>query len=266
MQRAKGTDRILDILDFFESAEKPATRNAIAHAINCPRSTLYVLVDMLIERGWLMQNIEGNIALGNKAARMGLAYTRHAKFEVVAREIIGNLAKDIGEVVEFNIIDNWKQLIVLSATVKEHSYLRAVEGTMVPAPATAAARVLLPDIPSSIITSQIPGNDFLLNSGVMLSIDVFMEEIAQAKRDGYFVGYRLIDDFVSTIAMPVWNQHGERIGAVSIVMPTSHLEKNKTEFLHKLERTANQITDFLKLTPWDLGQAAYDKLKNSGNG
>jgi len=49
-------------------------------------------------------------------------------------------------------------------------------------------------------------------------------------------------------------------------MPTSHLEKNKTEFLHKLERTANQITDFLKLTPWDFGQAAYDKLKNSGEG
>jgi DNA-binding IclR family transcriptional regulator len=266
MQRAKGTDRILDILDFFESADGPATRNAIASAISCPRSTLYALVDTLIERGWLTQTPDGHISPGNKVARMGLAYSRHAKFEAIAREIMSNLAKETGEVVEFNIIDNWKQLVVLSVTLKEHSYLRAVEGTMVPAPATAAARVLLTDIPAPILARHIPPGDFTLNSGVTISVDEFMADIEKARKDGYFVGYKLLDDFVSTIAMPVFSRRGERIGAVSIVMPTSHLEAGPQPLVEKLGRTAGQISEFLKLTHWDFGQSAYDKLVNARAG
>ncbi|MCX5571361.1 MULTISPECIES: IclR family transcriptional regulator [Kaistia] len=263
MQRAKGTDRILDILDFFENSDGPVTRNAIAGAISCPRSTLYTLVDTLIDRGWLNQTSDGQISPGNKFARMGFAYARHAKFEQIAREIIGNLAKETGEVIELNIIDNWKQLIVLSATLKEHSYLRTVEGAMVPVPATAAGRVLLTDIPAAIIARHVPASDFTLNSGNRVSLDEFVAEIEQAKKDGYFVGYKLIDDFVSTIAVPVYNQRGERIGAVSIVMPTSHLESDVQNLVDRLRRTAEQISDFLKLTPWDLGQSAYDKIKNA---
>lgn len=260
MQRAKGTDRILDILDFFERSDGPATRNAIASAISCPRSTLYTLVDMLIDRGWLTQTSDGQISPGNKFARLGFAYSRHAKFEQIAREILGNLARDTGEVIELNIIDNWKQLIVLSATLKEHSYLRTVEGAMVPVPATAAARVLLVDIPAAIIAKHVPASDFTLNSGSRISLDELMAEIEQARIDGYFVGYKLIDDFVSTIAVPIFNRRNERIGAVSIVMPTSHLEANTQLLVEKLRRTADQVSDFLKLTPWDLGQSAYDKL------
>nr|GFD57281.1 hypothetical protein [Tanacetum cinerariifolium] len=84
--------------------------------------------------------------LGYRAGRIGLAYGKQAKFEQHMREAIGRLANDLGEVVEVNIVDRWQQLILMTATGKDHSYLRATAGSLFPIPQTASGLLLMEDV------------------------------------------------------------------------------------------------------------------------
>lgn len=102
MQRAKGTDRILDILEQLESVSEPMSRNALAKELDCPRSTIYSLVDQLVARDWVAIDSDGGISLGYRAGLLGLAYSRNARFEQVAREVVQRVAIETGVVTEIN--------------------------------------------------------------------------------------------------------------------------------------------------------------------
>lgn len=168
MQRAKGTDRILDILEYLENLANPVSRNALANALDCPRSTIYSLIDQLVVRDWVAIDDDGGIHLGHRVGLLGLAYSRHARFEQFAREVVQRVAIETGVVTEINIVDNWQQLVLISATGRGRNYLRTVEGSRYPLPITGSARLQLAGVPRKTIRLNISEEDFRLASGELL--------------------------------------------------------------------------------------------------
>src|SRR5262245_414674 len=123
MQRAKGTDRLLDVLDCVMAQGTPASRNAIAARIKAPRSTVYSMIELLVARGYLeMIEPEGLIVPGSKCGLLGLAHDKHASFGRKARQIVGKLARQAGETAELNVMDGWRQIVFISETGRGHNY------------------------------------------------------------------------------------------------------------------------------------------------
>lgn len=260
MQRARGTDRLLDILEYCESLNAPITRHALAQALKCPRSTVYVLVDQLVERGWLEENDAKDVMLGHRAGRLGLAYGKQARFEQHMRDAIQRLARDIGEVVEVNIIDRWQQLILMSATGKEHNYLRANEGSLFPLPQTASGLILLEGVSRSTIEKKIPPEHYRFNDGVLLSIDEFMERISHTSSTGYAIGRGMIDHYIGTICVAVRDRVGRVIAVLCVVVPLTELDNRIEGVLTKLQATANELTRMLAIMSWSMGEQALQEL------
>jgi len=262
MQRARGTDRLLDILDYCETLSAPISRHALAEALKCPRSTVYVLVDQLVERGWLEQTKAKDVVLGHRAAMLGLAYGKHARFDRNMRTAVDRLARETGEVVEVNIVDRWQQLVLMSATGTEPNYLRAAEGSLFPLPQTASGLVLLECASRAAIEKNIPRKHFCLNNGVALSVDAFMKQISEASARGYALGRGLIKPYIGTICTAVRNKEGLPIAGLCIVMPVADLDRRLEILLPILAATADDLTKALTVIPWPMGERVLQEIRH----
>ena len=260
MQRAKGTDRLLDILEAMEALAEPVSRNALAQMLGCPRSTIYALVEQLAERNWILQTEDGGIRLGHRAGLMGLAYARQSQFEQVARNMVIDIAVATGAVTEINVIENWKQLVMISATSSGRNYLRTVEGSRYPLPMTGSARLQLVGVPRAQLAARIPAEDLVLGSGQRLDFEAFCNEIEQAGREGHFVAFGLIEPYVATLGAPIKNIAGECVATLSIVLPEPELVARRAELIAQLEQGAQALSEHLRAAPWPMGDRARAAL------
>ncbi|HEV7417311.1 IclR family transcriptional regulator [Tianweitania sediminis] len=265
MQRAKGTDRILDILDHLENVTEPISRNALAKALDCPRSTIYSLVDQLVARDWLAVADDGGIRLGHRAGLLGLAYSRSAQFERMAREVVQRVAVETGVVTEINVADNWQQLVLISATGRSRNYLQTVEGSRYPLPITGSARLQLAGIPRDSLARNIHEEEFRLGSGKLLPFDRFCEEIEQAGRDGYFVARGLIEPYVGTLGTPILNRLHQCVATLSIVLPQADLDSRQQDLIDTLRRGSDELSSSLRTAVWPMGDRAHSHLHRDRN-
>lgn len=260
MQRAKGTDRILDILEALETLPDPVSRNALARMLGCPRSTVYALVDQMAERNWIHQTEDGGIRLGHRAGLMGLAYARQSRFEQVARALVMQVAISTGAVTEINVIDNWMQLIMISATGSARNYMRTVEGSRFPLPATGSARLQLVGVPRDTLRTHISEDDLRLGNGRHLPFETFCDEIDMAARDGYYVASGLIEPYVGTLGTPITDPAGNCVATLSIVLPQTDLEARMDHLIGVLRNGAAELSDHLRVAPWPMGARARAAL------
>ncbi len=260
MERVKGTERLLEIVEHLGRADAPVSRNALAASMGAPRSTVYALVEQLLARGWLSQSANGEIALGQKIGLLGLAYSRQASFEHLAAEELRALADETGQSMELNIVDNWEQLVVVAAQGFEHTYLNPAAGLRVPLPATVSSRVLLEGVTPARIAAFVPPAHFRLAGGRQLSLETFCAEIAEAGRAGHAAGNGLLESHVGVIAVPVRNAFGHCIAAISMIMLAQSMQARLPEMLPLLRRTAARLEDALTLGTWPLGERCWQAL------
>lgn len=260
MLRAKGTDRILDILETLERAPEPISRNALAKLLGCPRSTVYSLVEQLLDRDWLSQHDDGTVTLGHRAGLMGLAYSKLSHFEAIAREVVARVATGAGMVTEINVIDSWQQLVLVSVTGSSQNYLRTQEGARYPLPITGSSRLQLVGIPTKTLRAKIGASDYRLGSGTVLPVEQFLAEIEQASRDGHYIARGLIDPYIGTAGVPIRNRAGDCVATLSIVLPQADLDLRQDELLATLHRGAAELTEHLRIVPWEMGDRARARL------
>lgn len=261
MVRAKGTERVLDILDAMEVLSAPISRNALAKVVGCPRSTLYALVEQLLERGWLIQLEDGNVCLGYRAGLVGTAYGRQSTFDMVARNIVKRVATQLSAVCEINVIEGWQQLVLISETGSSRNYLRTIEGARYPLPMTGSSRLQLVGIPQKVLKTNIPDDHFKLRVDKSLTWNDFLAEIDQADSDGFFTARGLVDPYIATLGCPIADGNGECLATLSIIMPEAELDERFDEAVSATQAGALELTQFVSAVGWPMGERARRALQ-----
>jgi DNA-binding IclR family transcriptional regulator len=249
MQRAKGTERLLEVLDCVIDQDQPMTRNAIAAAINAPRSTIYSIIEVMLAHDYLEQiEPEGLIVPGPKCGLMGLAYDRHATLGRKARQVVSRLARKAGEVAELDVMRGWRQMVQISETGRGHNYRVASEGSTSPLPQTASGRFLLDGVSREDMKKNFAADDYVMADGSVLSLDELCQHIERARRQGYWVASGLIDPYIACIASPVRDREERCIGAICLVVPLPEMTHRSEEFIAMTREAAEELTQLLRAT------------------
>lgn len=242
--RAKGTDRLLDVLDVMMQQTNPITRNAIAAALGAPRSTIYSVIDTLLIRGFLDQiEPDGLIVPGRRCGLLGFAYDRSTPLLRQAKEVVRKLSESTGELVELNVLQDWKQLILVSRSGRGHTYRGASEGTRMPLPWTASARFLLQNCSDDDLCRFIPAVDFSTPSGQPMSLEILRKEVSLADQAGFWIARGLVDPYLACVTAPVRNKECQCIGVVCLILPLEELQKREAAFVKMTVDAANVLTE-----------------------
>ncbi|WP_266033396.1 IclR family transcriptional regulator [Brucella intermedia] len=260
LERARGTDRLLDILEKLFETETPYSRNSLASAMGVPRSTVYTLVDQLISRGWLEQSPSGTINLGHKSGLLGLAYRSHTHFEQTANEVLLGLVEETGQAAELNVVDNWQQLVVLAVKGPEHSYLQPVIGRRFHLPSTVSARVLLDSVSPDRLQANIPSSHFSAESETP-NLETLVRQIEEARQAGFAIGHGLIDRHISVMAVPVHDGNGDCIAAISLIMLSEEIATKVDQVRPAMIQAAQRLTSTLRVVPWPMGRHNLTRLR-----
>jgi DNA-binding IclR family transcriptional regulator len=251
--RGRGVDRLLDVFDEMERGDQPMTVLDLARRLGAPKSTIYLLVDLLVEREYLEPLTNGRYQLGPRFGRLGLAYGRHASFAIIARKALVELANRTKVIAELVVVDNWIQFVPLAAVAESNPYLRSSEGARFPLPHTASARFLLRDVPREAILQNIPAAHYDLPNGEHTSCEQFIADIEAARHRETYSTRGLVDPHLSCIAVPLLDPDGNCIAALSLVMPLTELDFREGELSVMLLETAQSLTSQLKVVPFKLG-------------
>ncbi|MES5099984.1 IclR family transcriptional regulator [Agrobacterium sp. BA1120] len=241
--RAKGTDRLLDVLDVMMQQEKPITRNAIAAILGAPRTTIYSVIDTLLTRGYLDQiEPDGLIVPGRRCGLLGFAYDKSTPLLREAKDVVKKLSEATGELVELDVLQDWKQLILVSRSGRGHTYRGASEGTRMPLPWTASARFLLQNVARDDLARFIPSEDFSTPSGQPTSLDILSHEIGLARETGFWIARGLVDPYIGCVAAPVNNRQGHCIGVICLILPLQELAKREETLTEMTIQAAKALT------------------------
>ena len=240
--RARGTDRMLDILEHLGRNDRAMTAGEIASAIGAPRSTTYTIVDSMVSRAFLQRSEDGLVSLGPKIALLGLAFERGSTIIQAARTIVHDLSRETGEIAELNVLDNWKQLVLLAENGPRQFYLRSVEGGRYPIPQTASGRFLVQSRSPEEILASIPEADYVGSNGVRQTAKQFLGDIEQAKTDGFVCTRGLIEPNVACIAVPIYNHSGKCVAAISLVMTITNFDDRETALLESVRNAGERLS------------------------
>lgn len=243
-RRSRGLDRAFEILDFLAHRRCGLRVNEIALQMGAPRSSVYELVDLLVERGVLeYRGEEGQVYLGRRLYFLGLAYQEEFDLLRECNSVLSTLAEVTRETAQLCMLDGDKYTVAMMKEGARPFRISSNVGERVPIPWTASGRLLVGDMDDEQILDYIPREDFRLPNGEWLPPKTFIHQVRQAGIDGYFTFQSIVDSFTQCFAVPVLDRQKRCKATLCLVTPREDGLANRESYLASLRKAANDLSD-----------------------
>ncbi len=240
--RVSGIDRALQVIDYLYETGSPAGVYAIAKAVKAPLSTVYVIVDDLVDKTMLSRNADGLLWLGPRLYHYGLAYARSLDFMSVATHEMHDLCREAGETVQLCGRDGDYMLVLAMADGPSHFQVASRVGTRVPLNWTASGRLLAGHLPEkervelfTRCAKTSPTGRAEVDAGVLSSAAgaAFQARLSiQAGESDYAV---------ACIASPICDREGQCVATISIVLPEQKAFSDESHYTTHVRASAERI-------------------------
>jgi DNA-binding IclR family transcriptional regulator len=240
--RARGVDRVIDIFRKLHQAQRPMTMRELIEATGSPRSSIYELVAILTEVGWLETSADGNVFFGREMHYYGSDYATHNDLISRAHQSILALVRKYDETTQLCMLEGNKYSVVLSENSARPFNISSDIGVRVPIPWTATGRLLLGHMSAEAIRTLIPANDFVLDNGVRIDFDEFMRDVQNAKALGYCCTEGLSNAFRLCMAAPVRDRAGIPIAALCFMTGRDTDPERRQSMLDDLLQSAQALS------------------------
>lgn len=241
--RARGIDRLLEIFDCLHRARKPLRVGDIARQLNAPRSSLYELVNRLIEAGLLERfDDDGRFFFGRTMCYYAADYLAVDGPARRAREYVMRLAADTGETAQYCVLSGNKYTVMHMQPGQNVFRLTSEIGVPVPIPWTASGRLLLGHMTEAEIDAFIPAEDFILPDGNVIDRAAFHRDIEQARQAGYAITSGLAGGMGQCLAAGVRNTDGLIDACLCLALPEQRGAQTLQPLLTHLLEGARQLS------------------------
>lgn len=242
-QPVESLARVLDVLDLFTRDEPEFSLTKIADRLDWPMATAHRVVSTLVAREFLTRE-EGTklLRLGPGVMRL-VAPVMSGLAPDLARPHLVQLAADVGETVNFAILDGAEVLYIASGS---GSYILRAEtpaGLRTPAHCTALGKCMLAQLDADVARRHLGGEPYpALTDSSATTWDELVPQLQHIRQHGYSLSLREYEDGLNSCAVPVATLSG--VPAAINVAAASHrvtVEELVDAFVPKLQATADAI-------------------------
>lgn len=240
--RTSGIDRALQILDHLQKQGRPATAYEIARAVGAPLSTIYVIVDDLVDKEMLDRMDGGLLWLGPRLYHYGLSYARSLDLLEVAVHEMHQLARHSGETVQICGRDGDNMVVLAMEEGSDHFQVTSRVGTRTPLNWTASGRLLVGHLPEAE-RLEVFGRSATASPTGRAETDkeLLSRGAAAALEQGLAIQAGESDFSVACIAAPIRDSHGACRATVSIVVPDVKVRQKNPDLVALVRQSASRI-------------------------
>ena len=147
----------LDVLALIARRGEPVPAAAIARDLGLPRSSVYHLLGVLVDRGYVRHlPEERRYGLGLAAYELGSAYQRQAPLERMARGVMDRLVDQTGHNAHLAVLHGRDVLYVIEQRAPGRPLLVTDVGVRLPAALTASGLAMLAALPAAQVRALYP--------------------------------------------------------------------------------------------------------------
>jgi DNA-binding IclR family transcriptional regulator len=240
--RVSGIDRALQILDYLQEEAKPAGAYAVAKAIGAPLSTVYVIIDDLVEKRLLQRRNDGMIWLGPRLYHYGLAYAQSLDFLDVASHEMQDLCREVEETIQICGRDGDHMVVMAMADGPGHFRVTSKIGSRVPLNWTASGRLLVGHLADAERQDIFRHASKVSPTGRANTDAAALSQAAEAAlQERLSIQINESDFSVACIASPICDQTGACVATISIVLAEHRVVQDKLRYTTAVRAAAERI-------------------------
>ncbi|MBP6996111.1 MAG: IclR family transcriptional regulator [Phycicoccus sp.] len=242
----------LDILGVLSRRGEPVPAATIARALDLPRSSVYHLLSVLVDRGFVVHlPEERRYGLGVAAFELGSAYQRQAGLERLSRSTLDRLVDETRHNAHLAILHGRDVVYVIEQRAPARPTLITDVGVRLPATLTASGLAMLAELPAAQVRALFPGAPaFVQRDGHGPASPAALRSILQQTRQrGYAVESGQVTAGLSSVAQAVLDHTGHPAAAVAVTFRDEDVTADQREDLvTAVARAAAELTRRLRGT------------------
>lgn len=202
-------------------ASGPLGVGDLARELDLPKSTLHRICAILVERGWAIRDERGRYEPGLRALSLG---SRTSDLPIITgfRQTVAGLLERHDETVCLAALDGVDSVFIAIEETSQPVRLLTWVGRRAPAFASASGRVLLAAWPRAAVDAQFGGRPLVTPTGRRLGgVRELHRILAGVRRHGYAENHEETADGLYTVSVPIVNEAGEPLVAMTMCVPTS---------------------------------------------
>ena len=201
----------------------------LARELQLPKSTLHRICAILVDRGWAIRDEQGGYEPGVRAIGLG---SRAADLPIITgfRHAVSGLMTRHDETVCLAVLDGQESVFVAIEETSQPVRLQTWVGRRSPAFASASGRVILAARPPEAVSAEYAGRPLITPTGRRLRMIAELHEILErVRRDGYAENHEETAAGLYTASVPIVNDRGTVLAAMTICVPTSRMNGERRE-------------------------------------
>jgi DNA-binding IclR family transcriptional regulator len=184
----KSADRTVELLEVLSASDRRLTLTELHRELSYPKSSLYMLLQTLVNRGWVeVEPDRGTYGIGVRALLVGTSYLDHDPVVRAAIRVMEQVRQTVNETVHLARLDG-ADVVYLASRESEH-HLRVVSrvGRRLPAHSTSLGKALLATYSDEQVRKLLPESLEPLTEHTHTDREKLIEELAQIREQGFAV-------------------------------------------------------------------------------
>jgi DNA-binding IclR family transcriptional regulator len=220
----------------------------LARDLSIPRSSLYHILEVLIERGFVVHLPEQkSFGLGVAAFEIGSAYLRHQPLELFARPILKRLVRQVGETAHLGVLHGSETLYLIKEqpdVVRVPVTLVTEVGVRLPAHLTASGRSILAHLPTAQVRALFPSSAaFVDRTGHgPRSLPQLRAILATERRAGWAEENGMVTAGLHSVAACAFDHSSRPIAALSITRREDRSTAAVADLARAARHAAKELT------------------------
>lgn len=247
LRTVKSADRTTLVLEILANSPRPMSLTELQRELDWPKSSLYMLLQTLVARGWLqMEPRTGAYGIGVRALLAGTAYLDHDAVVQAASPVMTRLRQEINETVHLARLDG-SDVVYLASRESQH-HLRVISrvGRRLPAHATSLGKALLAARTPYEVDTLLPSRLLPMTAKTVTDRDGLHVQLAQFRTAGYAFEREENTPGLCCFAFALPYRR-PAFESISCSVPIARLdEAHERHVVQALQQAAHDITETLR--------------------
>lgn len=243
----KSADRTVVLLETLAASGHALTLTELQQQLDMPKSSLYMLLQTLVARGWLSCDARlGTYGIGVRALLVGTSYLDHDRAVQAAARVISELRGQINETVHLARLDGGDVVYLASRESQHHLRVTSRVGRRVPAYATSLGKALLAVRSNEEVDALLPEKFAALTPNTVRNRRALHRQLDEFRTLGYAFEREENTPGLCCFAVAL-PYNAPALDAISCSVPLARLDKkHQKEVINALSDAARAITDSLR--------------------
>lgn len=243
--RVPAAEHTLRILSHLARQRGPVPAATIASALGLPRSSVYHLLSVLQEQGFVLHlPEERRYGLGVASYELSSAFTRQQPLSRIGQPILAKLVDRVGESGHLAVLHGRDVLYIVEERARRRPRLVTDVGVRLPSHLTASGRALLATLPANQLRALYPDTAAFADSRRSPHSYGDLKRLLEGvRRRGYATEDGEVTEGFASVAVSVRDHVGWPAAGIAVTYPRESVSPDQVpELVREVTETAAELS------------------------